>query len=51
MLRGIGSTSSVIHAAGAPGAGDSAAPNALVVLVKTNASTPDDISPAVARLR
>ena len=36
MLRGTGATSSVIHAAGAPGGGVSARPNALVVLVKTN---------------
>ena len=36
MLRGTGATSSVIHAAGAPGGGVSARPNALVVLVNTN---------------
>ena len=40
MLRGTGRTSSVIHAAGSPGAGTSARPNALVVLVNTNALTP-----------
>jgi hypothetical protein len=34
MFFGTGATSSVIHAAGDPGGGDSAAPNALVVLVK-----------------
>src|SRR3954463_2958417 len=40
MLRGTGTTSSVIHAAGAPGGGTSARPNALVVLVNTNRPTP-----------
>src|SRR5690242_4967756 len=40
MLRGTGVTSSVIHAAGAPGAGVSARPKALVVLVNTNLPTP-----------
>src|ERR1700735_3237504 len=35
MLRGRGATSSVIQAAGSPGRGVSARPNALVVLVKT----------------
>ena len=40
MLRGTGATSSVIHAAGAPGGGVSARPNALVVLVKTKRPTP-----------
>ena len=40
MLRGTGATSSVIQAAGAPGGGVSARPNALVVLVKTNRLTP-----------
>src|SRR5215831_3466208 len=40
MLRGTGVTSSVIHAAGAPGAGASARPNALVVLVNTKLPTP-----------
>src|SRR5499433_507508 len=40
MFRGTGRTSSVTHAAGSSGAGVSAEPNALVVLVKTKASTP-----------
>src|SRR5215204_6865081 len=40
MFFGTGATSSVIHAAGAPGGGASARPNALVVLVNTNRSTP-----------
>ena len=40
MLRGTGRTASVIQAAGSPGAGTSARPNALVVLVNTNALTP-----------
>ena len=35
MFFGRGTTSSVIHAAGAPGGGTSASPNRLVVLVKT----------------
>jgi hypothetical protein len=39
MFFGTGGTSSVIHAAGEPGGGDSAAPNALVVLVKMNRPT------------
>src|SRR6185312_3667024 len=39
MFFGTGTTSSVSHAAGAPGGGVSARPNALVVLVKTNAPT------------
>ena len=40
MFFGIGATSSVTQAAGAPGGGVSASPNALVVLVKTKAATP-----------
>src|SRR2546423_1812334 len=40
MLRGTGTTSSVIHAAGSPGAGVSARPNVLVVLVNTKLPTP-----------
>src|SRR6266702_3886608 len=40
MFRGTGVTSSVIHAAGAPGAGVRARPNALVVLVNTKLPTP-----------
>src|SRR3954449_1542339 len=40
MLRGTGTTSSVIQAAGAPSIGVSARPNALVVLVWTNVPTP-----------
>src|SRR5580692_7192688 len=40
MFLGCGTTSSVIHAAGAPAGGDSARPNALVVLVNTNDLTP-----------
>jgi hypothetical protein len=40
MLRGIGTTSSVIHVAGAPAGGTSASPKTLVVLAKTNAATP-----------
>src|ERR1700758_1429295 len=40
MLRGRGTTSSVIHAAGSPGAGVSARPNALVLLVNTKLPTP-----------
>src|SRR3954469_16259400 len=40
MLRGLGTTSSVIQAAGAPSSGVRARPNALVVLVATNAPTP-----------
>jgi hypothetical protein len=40
MLHGFGATSSVIQAAGAPSPGVSARPNALVVLVCTNAPTP-----------
>src|SRR4029078_5133560 len=40
MLRGTGATSSVIQAAGAPGGGVSARPNALVVLVKTKREAP-----------
>src|ERR1700754_977032 len=40
MFLGTGTTSSSIHAAGSPAAGDSAAPNALVVLVKTKERTP-----------
>ena len=39
MFFGIGLVDSVIHAAGSPGDGTSASPNALVVLVKTNART------------
>src|SRR5689334_22581629 len=39
MFFGTGTTSSVIQAAGAPGGGTSASPNALVVLVKMNART------------
>ena len=39
MLRGIGTTSSVIHAAGSCSAGVSARPNALVVLVNRNRLT------------
>ena len=39
MLRGRATTSSVIHAAGSCGPGTSARPNALVVLVNTNART------------
>ena len=39
MFRGRGTTSSVIQAAGSPGAGVNAAPNALVVLVITKAPT------------
>src|SRR4030095_2530434 len=40
MFFGIGTTSSVIHAAGASGGGVRARPNTLVLLVKTNARTP-----------
>src|SRR5580692_2768551 len=40
MLRGRGTTSSVIQAAGSPGSGVSARPNALVVLVNTKLPTP-----------
>ena len=40
MFFGSGTTSSVIHAAGASGGGVSARPNALVVLVKMNDRTP-----------
>src|SRR5262249_3097877 len=40
MLRGTGTTSSVIHAAGAPAAGVSARPKVLVVLVNTKLPTP-----------
>ena len=40
MLRGRGVTSSVIQAAGCPGSGVSARPNALVVLVKTKLLRP-----------
>ena len=40
MLRGTGTVSSVIQAAGAPSPGMSARPKVLVVLVKTNLSTP-----------
>ena len=40
MFFGTGLTSSVIQAAGAPGGGTSARPNALVVLVKTKRPTP-----------
>ena len=40
MFRGRGTTSSVIHAAGSPGPGVSARPNALVVLVNTKLPTP-----------
>ena len=40
MFRGRGTTSSVTQAAGAPGAGVSARPNALVLLVKTKPRTP-----------
>src|SRR5690625_2655782 len=40
MLRGTGTTSSVIQVAGSPGPGLSARPNALVVLVNTKAPTP-----------
>src|ERR687895_732246 len=40
MLRGTGATSSSIQAAGSPGPGESARPNALVVLVKTKLLTP-----------
>src|SRR5580692_9549148 len=40
MLRGRGATSSVIQAAGSPGSGVSARPNALVVLVNTKLLTP-----------
>src|SRR6516165_5632037 len=40
MLRGTGTTSSVIQAAGAWGAGVSARPNVLVVLVNTKLPTP-----------
>src|SRR3982750_1292794 len=39
MFFGTGTTSSVSHAAGSAGGGVSARPNALVVLVKTNAPT------------
>jgi uncharacterized spore protein YtfJ len=39
MFFGTGATSSVSHAAGSPGGGVSARPNALVVLVKTNVRT------------
>jgi hypothetical protein len=39
MFFATGDTSSVIHAAGAPGGGTSARPNALVVLVNTKART------------
>jgi hypothetical protein len=40
MFLAAGATSSVIHAAGEPGAGVSARPNALVVLVNTKQPTP-----------
>src|SRR6187549_3489946 len=40
MFFGTGTTPSVIQFAGCPGADASAAPNALVVLVNTKASTP-----------
>src|SRR5262249_28761874 len=40
MLRGTGTTPSVIHAAGAPEAGVSARPKVLVVLVNTKLPTP-----------
>jgi hypothetical protein len=40
MFFGAGATPSVIHAAGAPGGGTSASPNALVVLVYRKARTP-----------
>src|SRR5215472_17522814 len=40
MFLGTGVTSSVIHAAGAPGPGVSARPKALVVLVNTKLSAP-----------
>ena len=40
MFFGTGTTSSVIHAAGSPGAGVNARPNTLVVLVKMKALTP-----------
>src|SRR5262249_13879625 len=40
MFFGTGRTSSVTHAAGAPGGGVSARPKALVVLVNTKAATP-----------
>ncbi len=39
MFFGVGTTSSVIHAAGAPRGGVSASPKVLVVLVKTNDRT------------
>jgi hypothetical protein len=39
MFLGIGTTSAITQAAGSPGAGVRAEPNALVVLVKTKAST------------
>jgi len=42
MFLGTGTTSSVIHAAGSGGAGSSAAPKALVVLVKTKQPTAAD---------
>src|SRR5262249_44505555 len=44
MFRGMGRTSSVTHAAGAPGGGTNAPPNALVVLVKTKDATPADVA-------
>ena len=50
MLLGTGTTSSVIHAAGSPGAGSSAAPKALVVLVNTKQPTPADTASS-SRLR
>ena len=40
MFRGIGVTSSVIQAAGAPGGGVSARPKALVLLVNTKLPAP-----------
>jgi hypothetical protein len=40
MFFGTGTTSSVIHAAGAPRGGVRACPNVVVELVKTKAPTP-----------
>src|SRR5260370_7418839 len=41
MFFGSSGTSSVTHAAGSPDGGTSASPNTLVVLVQTNAVTPE----------
>jgi hypothetical protein len=49
-VLGTGTTSSVIQAAGAPGDGVRARPNALVVLVKTRAPTPAAVASS-SRLR